>query len=62
MRRLDPHGRTCLLVILREIDSEFILGLECPTSWQRVLASLRSTWSFQATGDCTGPTAIIAGP
>ena len=40
---MDPHGRTCLLVILREVDSEFIMGLECPASWQPVLVSLRSS-------------------
>ena len=62
MRQFDPHGRTRLLVVLREIDSEFILGLECPAGWRRVLDNLRSAWALQATRDRTGPTAFFAGP
>ena len=62
MRHSDPHGRTRLLVVLREIDSEFILGLERPARWRRILRSLRSAWTFQAARDRAGPTAFFAGP
>ena len=62
MRQLAPHGRTRLLVVLRKVDGEFILGLERPASWQRIFGSLRSAWTLQAARDRAGPTAFFAGP
>ena len=62
MRQFDPHGRTRLLVVLREIDGEFILGLERPASWRRIFGSLRSAWIFQAVRDRAGPAAFFVGP
>ena len=62
MRQLDPHGRARLLVVLREIDGEFILGLERPADWRRIFGSLLSAWTFQAARDRAGPTAFFAGP
>ena len=62
MREFDPHGRARVLVVLCEIDGQFILRLERPASWRRIFGSLRSAWTFQAARDRAGPAAFFAGP